>query len=123
MTGGARGKLGLVVRAAPFASRSARDDLDVALAAATLEIPLEVFFLGCGVWQTAGERSVEAALLPRGLAGWAALADLTETRFFAEAGLCRRMRKAGVETTVAVEPLDGVAMAERWQSCSRVWVL
>ncbi len=123
MTGRARGKLGLVVRAAPFTSRSARDDLDVALAAATIEIPLEVFFLGYGVWQTAAERSVEAALLPGGLAGWAALTDLTEARFFAEAGPCRRMREAGVETTVPVEPLDGVAMAERWRSCSRVLVL
>lgn len=123
MTGGERHKLGLVVRAAPFAGRSARDDLDVALAAATLEIPLEVFFLGFGLWQTAAERSVEAALLPQGLAGWAALADLTEARFFAEAGLCRRMREAGVGTTVPVEPLDGFAMAERWRSCSRVMVL
>lgn len=123
MTGGARGKLGLVVRAAPFTSRSARDDLDVALAAATLEIPLEVFFLGYGVWQTAAERSVQAALLPGGLAGWAALADLTEARYFAEAGLCWRMREAGVDTTVQVEPLDGVEMAERWRSCSRVLVM
>lgn len=123
MTGEVRRKLGLVVRAAPFTSRSARDELDVALAAATLEIPLEVFFLGYGVWQTAAERSVEAALLPGGLAGWAALADLTEARYFVEAGPCRRMREAGVDTTVPVEPLDGVAMAERWRSCSRVLVL
>lgn len=118
-----RQPLGLVVRAAPFARRSAREDLDVALAAATLEIPLEVFFLGSGAWQLAAGRCAGAAFLPQGLAGWAALGELTEARYFAETGVCRRMQELGVESVVSLESLDGNEMAQRWLSCARVMVL
>lgn len=118
-----RRSLGLVVRSAPFARRSARDDLDVALAAATLEVPLEIFFVGSGVMQLAADRDVLAALLPHGLGGWAALGDLTEIRYFAEPGVWRRIEALGIDTTVRAEPLEARAMAERWRQCARMLVL
>lgn len=112
--------LALVVRQAPYAQRSARSQLDFALAAAALELPLEVYFLGEGVWQLVTEREASAAGLPRGLKGWAAIATMTEVSFFGESDQLQLMQDNGVETLVPVEGLTGFKMANRWQSCSQV---
>lgn len=112
--------LALVVRQAPYAQRSARAQLDFALAAATLELPLEIFFLGDAAWQLAGERETEAAGLSRGLKGWAAVATMTRVSFFAEAGCLQALQGQGVEPLVKVEGLDHPAMAARWRSCRKV---
>lgn len=123
MSEGGRQPLAFIVRQAPYAQRSPRAQLDVALAAASLEIPLEIYFLGAGVWQLAVRRDPEVAGLPRGLKGWAAVADMTPVRFFAEAGACARLVKAKADWLVNVEPLDLVSMASRWRACERVMAL
>lgn len=113
----------MIVRQAPYQQRSARTQLDVALAAATLELPLELFFLGNSVWQLAAERNIQAAGLPRGLKGWGALAQMTEVTFFADQAQLQLMRDAGVETTVGIEAMNPGNMTRRWRGCKRVLTL
>jgi hypothetical protein len=115
--------LALVVRQGPYEQRSPRAQLDVALAAAALEIPLEIYFLGDGVWQLAVQRSTRPANLPRGLKGWAALDQMTQVMFFAEVGRYQNMQELGVETVVPLKALDNGAMADRWRDCRQVMAL
>ena len=115
--------LALIVRQAPYSQRSARTQLDVALAAATLELPLEVFFLGVSVWQIATERETAAAGFAGGLKGWGAVSQMTSVAFFAEASQLQVLLQQGVETVVAVEGLDGPELAMRWQACGKVMSL
>lgn len=115
--------VGFIVRQPPYAQRSPRAQLDVALAAAALELPLEIYFLGDGIWQLVVRREASVALLPGGLKGWAALPDMTEVRFFAEPNQCNRLKRLGAQTAVPVQALDGSSMARRWQGCSKVVAL
>ena len=70
-------KIGLVVRSGPYQGRSSRDQVDVALAAATLDLELELFFTGEGVLQLLADRDAHTGKLPGGLRGWKSLPGLT----------------------------------------------
>jgi len=122
MTAGKRYRLGLLVRSGPFSGRSARDQLDFALAAAALDFELELYFLGPGILQLLAEHQPEEAALPRGSKGWRSLPDLAEVRAFAPpeamAGLA-----ADQGLLLDVSPLDGVGMAARWRACDQVLVI
>ena len=123
MSAAGPGVLGLIVRAAPYAGRSPRDALDVALAAATLEHPLEIYFLGPAIWQLVEARNPDASGLPRGLKGWSAISGLTRAHFFAISGDCERVKESGAKTVVELEALDRDAMQKRWRGCDKVLVL
>ncbi len=112
--------LAMIVTQSPYRQRSARTQLDVALAAATLELPLELYFIGDGVWQLSSERKPEAVGLPKGLRGWAALAGMTRVAFFADALQLENMNRLGSDTIVDVESLSLEEMSGRWRHCSRV---
>ena len=116
-------RLGLVIRQAPYAQPAPRSQLDMALAAASLEMPLDIFFLGDGVWQLAANRDPAAADLPAGLKGWAAVPDLTDSRFYVHQASHDRFTQLGGKTIVPVTALSGPAIAERWRACSRVMSL
>ena len=120
MTEPALQPLALVVQQAPYAQRSARAQLDFALAAATLELPLEIFFLGDAAWQLVKERESASAGLPRGLKGWAAIITMTRVSFFADADCVELIRGHGAETVVSLEGLDRTEIADRWCSCRQV---
>ena len=77
--------LGLLVCSAPWAERSGREALDLALAAAVLDRPLSLFFIGDGLWQLLHERDPTAAMLPPGQKAWASLLDLTTAAFYRRA--------------------------------------
>ena len=48
----------MMIRQGPFGQKSGRDALEAALAFATFEQPVSLYFTGDGVWQlTAGQRS------------------------------------------------------------------
>ena len=117
------GTLALIVRQAPYAQRDARAQLDVALAAAALEVPLEIYFLGDGAWQLALSRAPDGAWLPRGLKGWAAIAELTTARYFVESAVADRMNTLGAATVVPVEELPITEMSRRWRACMKVMSL
>jgi sulfur relay (sulfurtransferase) DsrF/TusC family protein len=112
--------LALIVRQAPHAQRSARAQLDFALAAAAIETPLEIYFFGDGLWQLTATREPAAAMLPSGLRGWGAIAEMTRVRFFAEPRLCERVSALGQETVVPLEPLECADMHRRWAGCMQV---
>lgn len=111
------------MRQAPYAQREPRAQLDVALAAAALEVPLEVHFIGNGVWQLARQHQPAAADLSRGLKGWAAVAEMTEARFFVETDALELVTELGVDTVVEVEALGRAAMSRRWRGVTKVLML
>lgn len=124
MTGdGRRSRLALLVRDRPYRRRAARADLDTALAAAALDLGLEIYFLGGAVLQLAAQRDPAPALLPPGYRGWSALPDLAEIHAYAERGWLRRCERDGIELVLPLEPLDAAAMAERWRVCDRALLL
>ncbi|MEJ2534876.1 MAG: DsrE family protein, partial [Gammaproteobacteria bacterium] len=73
-------RLGLLVRSEPWRSRSGREALDLALAAATLDFRLELFFIGAGAEQLVRGANGAHAGLPPGLKAWASVPALGEVR-------------------------------------------
>ncbi len=76
--------IGLLLRSPPYGSREPRAELDLALAALTLDYAVEVYFTGDSLLQLARDKSPGAAGLPAGYRAWAALPELGEIRLFAE---------------------------------------
>jgi sulfur relay (sulfurtransferase) DsrF/TusC family protein len=116
-------RLGLIIRSAPFTGRAARDQLDVALAAATVEYALELFFIGQGALQLVSRHEPAAACLPRGSRGWKSLPTLTEVNAWVEPGARAQFDTLGQPCLLDVAELDGPQMADRLQACDRVWVI
>jgi sulfur relay (sulfurtransferase) DsrF/TusC family protein len=123
MAPGDRIQFGLVVRGHPYRQRSARSELDVALAAAALDWTLAVYFLGPSVLQLAAGHDAEPAMLPPGYRAWAALPELADVGFYAEPGWLGRCRDRGIELILPVEPLDRREMRAGWRAVDRLLVL
>ena len=115
--------LALIVGTTPYHRRSARSDLDIALAAAALEFRLEVYFLGSAVLQLAAQRDAAPAMLPSGYRAWASLPDLCGADLFAEEvwlGYCVRRN---LELILPVEALSPGDLRRAWRGCRHAWVL
>ena len=95
----------------------------MALAAAALEIPLHLYFLGDAVLQLLDERNPGAARLPPGYRGWASLPDLTEVRASAQAPWLDHIAVQGLELLLQVKSLSLPEMRSEWASCGQVLVL
>lgn len=123
MTAQTKSRFALLVNAAPHGTRESRAELDVALAALSLDFAVDVYFNGAAVLQLA--RSMEAAevLLPPGYRGWAALGDLGEARLFAETEWVHRCREQGIELIGPPRGLTVGEMACHWRACDTVWSL
>ncbi|MGD2127648.1 MAG: DsrE family protein [Lysobacterales bacterium] len=115
--------LGLLVRSGAYAHRSARADVDIALATAALDIGLEVYFLGDSVTQLAATRDPGPALLPPGYRAWAGLPELGAAHLFAEQGWLERCEQLGLQLSMGVEGLDRDALLSRWRRCTHTMVL
>ena len=116
-------KIALIVRSRPFAHRTARADLDFALAAAAMDFELEIYFVGDAVLQLADQRNADGAMLPPGYRAWAALPDLVSTRVFAEELWMERCREMGIGLLLPAEGLPVQQMSQAWRDCPRVMVL
>lgn len=116
-------RLALVVRSAPWAERSGREALDLALAAVTMDVQLELFFIGDGALQLLAGKQSEAAGLPPGLKAWASLSMLGEARFFMAADSHARLTAKGLELLVPVQALEAPAMAARQEQSPHVLVV
>lgn len=116
-------RLGLIVRSAPWQGRSGRDALDIALASATLDLELELFFVGEGVQQLLADRTPERAGLPAGWRAWASLGELAPTRFHVEAATAAALEDVGARWLVAPELVDAEVQAERQAACDRLLVV
>jgi len=115
--------MALIIRSGPFSRRSARSQLDMALAAASLEIQLELFFIGPGVLQiiTGGEPA--AAGLPSGLKAWKSVAELTEVKAWVPDGQWPAIQACGQPMLLNARPLAADEMRARWAGCDRALVI
>lgn len=123
MAGHASAVIGLVVRPVPYAQRSARAQVDVALAAAALEQPLHLYFLGDSVLQLLSGREPPAAHLPAGYRAWASLPELTLVSAFAETAWVNWLQQARLEVALPIKAASRSQMRAGWSACHRVAVL
>ena len=115
--------IGLLLRSVPYQQRSAREQLDFALTAAALEIPLRLYFQGASVMQLIRERDSAPARLPTGYRGWGSLTDLTEVHAHAEPEWLELLSSNGFESLLDLRPMSVQAMRVNLASCTRVLVL
>jgi sulfur relay (sulfurtransferase) DsrF/TusC family protein len=109
--------LALIVRSYPYQHRSARAELDVALAALVMDFRLEVYFLGAAFMQLLVEREVKPALLPAAYRAWASLPDLGKVTLFAEESWLDRYREAQFRLPVPIQGLQVDRMQDGWRRC------
>lgn len=98
-------RLALVVRSAPWAERSGREALDLALSALTMDIPVKVFFIGDGLLQLVADRDPSGAGLPPGQKAWAGLEAMGDIDFFADAGALETLSEAGLALVLTPLPV------------------
>jgi len=115
--------LALVVRGHPYQRRAAREDLDLALAAAALGRPLEVYFLGVALLQLATLREVEVAQLPPGYRAWSSLPELGEVQCFGEREWLKRCERNGLGLMLPVQSLGADEMRAAWRRCQHLLTL
>ena len=115
-------RLGLVIRSAPWQGRAGRDQVDMAIAAASLDIPLELFFVDHGITQLLNGRDPAPAGLPAAASAWTALPELGPVRFSVEAGRHRALSARGCGFCVDVEPVSADEMRARQSACDRLLV-
>jgi hypothetical protein len=115
--------IGLVLRSVPYEQRSARAQLDVALAAAALEQPLQLYFLGDSVLQLVDRREPASAHLPGGYRAWASLPELTQVAAFAEGGWMEWLQRGNLELALPLKAASQHQMRVGWNACLRVVVL
>ena len=114
---------GLIVRSGPYQQRSARSQLDMALVAAALEIPVRLYFLGDAVLQLTGERTLNSARLPAGYRGWASLPEMTRVRSFAEPAWLERMQQFELNPVLELDPMSLQHMRTDWRVCDKMLIL
>ncbi|MDX1380929.1 MAG: hypothetical protein R3233_07400 [Xanthomonadales bacterium] len=117
--------LALVIRSAPETDVSGRGALDVALAAASIGWPLDLYFVGDGLRHLVP--------LPDGnrtradhARSWRALVELTDVAgWYDEFGRQHLPAAVSAETVrvLKLEPLAVEAMSEQWREAGRVVVL
>ena len=110
-----------LVTTSPYQQRSARSQLDVALIAAALERPLQLYFLGESAMQLIRQRDLESANLPAGYRAWASLPEMADVETYIEKPWFDRL--AGVELVLNPQALNSKQMRERWETCEKVLVL
>lgn len=116
-------KVGLIVRSAPFQGRSGRDQLDLALAVASLGFELELFFIGDGVLQLLGGRACEAAGLPGGIRGWQSLPELTPVTAWVSRAEYAALAGPDAEWVFEVQPAGLSEMSRRSLACAPLIVV
>ncbi len=110
--------LGLVIHTAPFAQRSARTQLDIALAAGVLEMSMEVFFIGPAIYQLVDGKEPHLAGLAGGMRGWKTLPQLSHIRCYAECDWVQRIDSSRL--MLPIEAVSGPVMREKMGRCNRV---
>lgn len=120
MTSATPCRLALLVRSGAFDHRTARSEVDLALAASALDFKLEIFFLGAAVLQLVHERDTTHASLPGGLRAWAALPDFSPARVYAEQDWLERCRSDSLSLVLPVTGLSPADFQKHWRRCNHV---
>ena len=113
----------LLVRSHPYQRRSARAELDVALAALVMDFRIEVYFIGSAILQLLADRDTAPALLPAAYRAWGTLPDLGEFALYAERFWLDRLAVTDVPLLMPVEALESAQMRQRWRLCDYSMVL
>ena len=116
-------KVGLIVRSGPFKGRSSRDQLDMALAAAALELQLEIFFVGEGMLQLRAECDPRTAQLPGAGKGWKALPDLTRVNSWVADTAMTGVFSPAIEHLLEVRAISQSEIADRLAACDLAMVI
>lgn len=112
-------RLGLVIRCSPYEGRHAGAQLDAALAAAALEMPLDLFFLGDGLLQLLPGAAPSGARLPPGLKAWKSLPALTDVRAWV-ADDHRLLTGPAIDWLLPLHTVTHDQLARRRAACDRV---
>lgn len=115
-------RLGLVINRAPDTDRGLREHLDMALAAAALEWPLCLVFIGDGLRQLLAQAEPAQAALPSGLKAWLSLEELTTVRWMALTDELAALDEAGVQWLRRPDAVDREVLRDGLTQCDRVWV-
>jgi sulfur relay (sulfurtransferase) DsrF/TusC family protein len=110
----------LLIRSHPYQRRSARAELDVALAALVMDYRVEVYFLGSSVLQLLVERNSEAAGLPPAYRAWASLPELGECSLFAQQHWLDKLSHSGSELLL---PVQVMGSGPGWRHCKYSMVI
>jgi sulfur relay (sulfurtransferase) DsrF/TusC family protein len=131
-------RIGLLVGSGPYRSRESRAELDLAMAALTLDYRVEIYFSGDAILQLAEAKDGTEANLPAGYKAWAALPGLGDADLYAETEWLNRCKRRGIGLCLPVEglgksggiglclPVEGLGksgMKQRWRQCDKVLVL
>lgn len=103
--------VGLVIRSAPLAGKRSREQLDIALSAASLGFELQLFFVGAGVAQLSAGK---------GHKGWKALPGLTTVTAWIDPGALESLQNSGDQSLLEVKATDHIDMAKRVSQCDQV---
>lgn len=114
-------KVGLLIRSAPVDGPFSRQQLDIALSAASLGYELELFFVGSGAMQIAGAASSHDE--PGGHKGWKALPGLSRVSAWMSETSLEKLKKAGLEPMLDVKVAEPAQMAERLSRCRQAMVV
>ena len=114
-------KIGLLIRSGPVAGRFSREQLDIALSAASLGYELELFFQGAGVMQLAAENESDDHL--GGHKGWKALPGLSEVTAWMSEKSLSELRESGIKLMLDVEIAEPADMADRLARCNQAMVI
>jgi len=123
MTVSANKRLGLLVYHHPYQNRVARSDVDIALAAAALDLEVHIYFSGRSILQLAEQKNISEALLPGGYRAWAALPDFGEAKLFAERQWMDYCDSKQIRLLMDVEVIAGAGMKLAWRRSDHVMVL
>ncbi len=113
--------MGILVRSEPYDRRGGRERLDPALAAATLDIPLKVFFVGDGILHLVPQQQPESLPASFYTKAWAALLDLSDNvQLYAESSAVQRISGWSDGLLADVQVLDKESIARKLNGCRAV---
>ena len=112
--------LGLVISRAPWEGRSGRDSLDIALAAATLDWSVDIYFCAGGLRQLLAAQSGVDAGLPGSPKAWKMLPELSAVRFIADPCEMKFWQEQGAEFVVPLLPLSKSVWGIEQSGCHRL---
>jgi sulfur relay (sulfurtransferase) DsrF/TusC family protein len=123
MTVRSTNSLALLVQSRPYENRASRANLDLALAAAAMDIELYVYFAGAALLQLATSRDCETALLPPGYRAWAALPELAETVVYGEQAWLDYCGLLKTRLVLPVRALSTLEMGAHWRRHDHAMVI
>lgn len=115
--------LALLVQSRPYENRASRANLDLALAAAAMDIELYLYFAGAAILQLASRRDCETALLPPGYRAWAALPELAETVVYGEQAWLDYLELMKTALVLPVRALSATDMSAQWRRHDHAMVI